>query len=517
MLGIVADYADKMLTLALAVTLLLLLISYFFVGLFKTRRKFDDIPAVGRRWPIVGNLFDMSKTHLVLTEWASKYGPVFRFNLFGEEIVVLNDYESINEALVTRGSDFAGRPHMSRTDYQDRNKHSIVWQTYTPKLQFLRKQIHSSLRMYGGGLDRLQDRCGTEIEQLLSRVEGYKEEAFDPWSLLYDSACNIMLDLALGIRLPYDGEDLARLKEINGLFNHSFGPGSSRILDRLSLLNCLRDEFRALKRAVGLRNKFWIDHKTNGVKDESHLDCVISDLQKLASNKRYAEFTLTESTFKETFTNLILAGTDTTTTALTCLLLILLHQPEVQKQMHAEIDHVIGCTREPTLSDRGSMPYTEACLLETLRYISHVPLAVPHATTCDTLVCGKRVPKDTTVYINLWALHHDENLWHEPWKFDPQRFLDPDGHLLPAHHECRRRLMVFGAGRRVCLGEALAKNRLFLFATSLLQKFQFVQADNIRKVELDPRKFSLGIVLHPEKFQIKAVHRTLNSEDVVLS
>lgn len=51
--------------------------------------------------------------------------------------------------------------------------------------------------MYGGGLDRLQDRCGTEIEQLLSRVEGYKEEAFDPWSLLYDSACNIMLDLVI--------------------------------------------------------------------------------------------------------------------------------------------------------------------------------------------------------------------------------------------------------------------------------------------------------------------------------
>jgi cytochrome P450 len=94
-----------------------------------------------------------------------------------------------------------------------------------------------------------------------------------------------------------------------------------------------------------------------------------------------------------------ISGTDTTTTALTCLLLILLHQPEVQKQMHAEIDHVIGCTREPTLSDRGSMPYTEACLLETLRYISHVPLAVPHATTCDTLVCGKRVPKDTTVSV----------------------------------------------------------------------------------------------------------------------
>lgn len=43
------------------------------------------------------------------------------------------------------------------------------------------------------------------------------------------------------------------------------------------------------------------------------------------------------------------------------------------------------------------MPYLEACVLETLRLISHVPLAVPHATVCDTIVCGKKIPKNTTV------------------------------------------------------------------------------------------------------------------------
>ena len=101
----------------------------------RNSRKYHDIPAVTGRFPVVGNIFDMTKTHLVLTEWAKTYGPIFRFNLFGEEIVVLNSFEAIHEALVSNGSDIAGRPHMYRTEHADRNKNSIVWQTYTPKLK----------------------------------------------------------------------------------------------------------------------------------------------------------------------------------------------------------------------------------------------------------------------------------------------------------------------------------------------------------------------------------------------
>lgn len=286
------------------------------------------------------------------------------------------------------------------------------------------------------------------------------------------------------------------------------------MIDRLPFFSFFQDEYRALKKAVDLRNRFWMEHNNN--ENESHRDSVVSDLKKLSKDFRYNEF-ITESTLKETFTNLILAGTDTTTTALACLLLFLLHRPEIQKRLHTEIDHVIGPSRDPTLLDRASMPYMEACLLETLRYISHVPLAVPHATTCDTHVCGKLIPKNTTVYINLWAMHHDENFWKDPWKFDPNRFLDSEGHLVPAHHECRRRLMVFGAGRRVCLGEALAKNRLFLFAVSLLQKFKFENDDTENIQEIDPRQFSLGIVLHPSKFTIKAVKRTEKFDGVLPS
>ena len=103
--------------------------------LFRHNRKYADIKAVSGRIPIIGNVFDMTRTHLVLTDWAKSYGDIFRFNLYGEEVVVLNSFEAIYEALVSKGSDIAGRPHMYRTEHADRNRNSIVWQTYTPKLK----------------------------------------------------------------------------------------------------------------------------------------------------------------------------------------------------------------------------------------------------------------------------------------------------------------------------------------------------------------------------------------------
>lgn len=59
----------------------------------------------------------------------------------------------------------------------------------------LRKQIHASLRMYGGGLNRLADRCSEDIVQLIARIEQQPDMTFDPWDLIYDSACNIMLNM----------------------------------------------------------------------------------------------------------------------------------------------------------------------------------------------------------------------------------------------------------------------------------------------------------------------------------
>jgi cytochrome P450 len=68
--------------------------------------------------------------------------------------------------------------------------------------------------------------------------------------------------------------------------------------------------------------------------------------------------------------------------------------------------------------------------------------------------------------------------------------------------------MPFGAGRRVCLGEVLAKNRLFLFAAALLQKFSFEAEDPQNLPEVDPRSYEMGLVLHPQRFRLRAMVRS---------
>jgi len=51
------------------------------------------------------------------------------------------------------------------------------------------------MRMYGGGLDRLAGRCVEDINQLLGRISDKPDMTFDPWDLIYDAACNIMLNM----------------------------------------------------------------------------------------------------------------------------------------------------------------------------------------------------------------------------------------------------------------------------------------------------------------------------------
>ncbi|TRZ03607.1 hypothetical protein DNTS_013845, partial [Danionella cerebrum] len=109
-----------------------------------------------------------------------------------------------------------------------------------------------------------------------------------------------------------------------------------------------------------------------------------------------------------------------------------------------------------------------------------------------------RVDKGTRVIINLWSLHHDEKEWKNPELFDPGRFLNEEGDGLCSPSAS---YLPFGAGVRVCLGEALAKMELFLFLAWILQRFTLEVPTGQPLPELQGK---FGVVLQPKRFKVTA-------------
>uniref|UniRef100_A0A8C2ZSG9 Uncharacterized protein n=1 Tax=Cyclopterus lumpus TaxID=8103 RepID=A0A8C2ZSG9_CYCLU len=168
-------------------------------------------------------------------------------------------------------------------------------------------------------------------------------------------------------------------------------------------------------------------------------------------------------------------------------------------RVQEELSRMIG-SRQVQVEDRKNLPFTDAVIHETQRLASIVPI-ISHRTSQDVTFQGHFIKKGTTVIPLLSSVLHDESEWEEPHSFHPAHFLDKDGKFFK-----RDAFMPFSAGRRVCVGESLARMELFIFFVSLLQHFRFTPPSGVSEDELDltPR---VGFTLNPVAHALCAVSR----------
>jgi cytochrome P450 len=163
---------------------------------------------------------------------------------------------------------------------------------------------------------------------------------------------------------------------------------------------------------------------------------------------------------------MILAGHETTATALFWALYLLALDPATQQQVAAEVQ---GATVNGAL-DLDRLKFTRAVVDETMRLYPPVFLIARAAAGPDT-IAGRPVEKNDVILIAPWLLHRHEKLWRDPNAFVPSRFMTgapPD----------RFAYLPFGVGARICIGAhfalveatlALAK-MIGMFRVSLLDK-----------------------------------------------
>jgi cytochrome P450 len=165
----------------------------------------------------------------------------------------------------------------------------------------------------------------------------------------------------------------------------------------------------------------------------------------------------------------MLAGHDTTATALTYSLWILGHHPDVQQRVAAEAA-ALG-DRELTPEDVPRLGYTTQVLHEALR-LCPPAAGVARLATRDIAVDGYRVEAGSLIAVGLYGLHHDPALWDRPLDFDPDRFS-------PENDKARDRwqFLPFLGGGRPCIGEHFARLETTLALATIVRAVQIRSLD----------------------------------------
>ncbi len=165
---------------------------------------------------------------------------------------------------------------------------------------------------------------------------------------------------------------------------------------------------------------------------------------------------------------LLFAGHDTTTTTFTFLIHELGRNPGVRGAVEDELTGMIG-NRAPSadLLDGQALPVLERSLKETLRCYPAAWVG-PRRTTRDVTLAGVPVPAEIGVQYSSWATHHLPELYPDPFRFDPDRFLPEREAALP-----RGAYVPFGGGSRMCLGKRFGEYELRALAAVLLPRVRF--------------------------------------------
>ncbi|XP_041628860.1 steroid 21-hydroxylase isoform X1 [Vulpes lagopus] len=492
-----------------------------------------------------------------------KLGPIYRLRLGLQDVVVLNSKRTIEEAMVRKWVDFAGRPQtpsykLVSLHHQDLSlgDYSLLWKAH--------KKLTRSALLLGirNSMEPLVEQLTQEFCERMRAQAGTPVAIQKEFSLL---TCAIICHLTFGdkedtlVHTFHDCvQDLMRTWEhwsiqmldiipflrVRGAAQTPWVLGGVVRGEQASLPVaapfCPLPQFlpnpglwrlkRALENRDHIVEKQLRQHKESMVAGQwrDMTDYMLQRVGRLRAEEGCGQ--LLEGHVHMSVVDLFIGGTETTATTLSWAVAFLLHHPEIQQRLQEELDRELGPgasgSRVP-YRDPTRLPLLSATVAEVLRLRPVVPLALPHCTTRPSSISGYDIPEGMVVIPNLQGAHLDETVWERPHEFRPGAWwqgrgggcgtragggggqspplLDPGSILLPADRflvpGASPRVLAFGCGARVCLGEPLARLELLVVLAQLLRAFTLMPAAGTLP-SLQPRA-RCGVNLSMQPFQVQ--------------
>ncbi|GAB4856970.1 hypothetical protein Ancab_040510 [Ancistrocladus abbreviatus] len=478
--------------------LLLWIFTHYLLSLLK-RSKINPkrLPPGPFPFPIVGNLFHLgTKPHKSFTELAKVYGPLFTVELGYVTTVVVSSVAIAKEVLQKKDVSFSDRNPPCAVSALNHRESSLAMMPPNAKWRNFRKICNSNIFSVNR-LDASRGLRRKKVQQLLSYVEDCCKAgtAINIGQAGFATSLNFVSNTFFSMDFVDPGSNTAHEFKslISDVLEQASAPNSADFFPFLKMFDPQRI-FRQNEIMFGkmfrifdeLINERMQSRKANDCVDENGdvLD-VLLNICKDGGN----EFQLTD--IPHLLLDLFVAGTDTTSSTLEWAMAELLRNPEKLKKARAELEEVIEKGKLVEEEDFVRLPYLQAIIKETFRLHPVVPLLLPRKVVSNTELYGFIIPKNTQVFVNVWAMGRDESLWKDANLFEPERFMDSNIDVKGRDFE----LIPFGTGRRICPGLPLAHRMLHCVLGSLLHLFDWKLEDGITPENIDmDDKFGFTLV-----------------------
>ncbi|KAK7906668.1 hypothetical protein WMY93_015280 [Mugilogobius chulae] len=464
----------------------------------------DPGPPGPKPLPLLGNILqlDLKRPYLTLSKLSQQYGSVFTVWLGPHKVVVLSGYKTVKEALVKNAVVFGERGLLPIfVGNNAKNCRGVKWSNSEPWKEVRRFALFN-LRDFGMGKKSLESRICEEAQCLCEVVKSFKGKPFDTKAPVNCAISNVICSLVYGSRFDYDDPEFTTLVS-HALQNmHLTSTPSIQIYNLYPWLGRLvpnRNKIYKFREKMSNQNLKFFKRLRETLNPQMCRGFVDAFLLRQSKESGVPDTPFHEENLVQTVMQLFSAGTDSTATTLRWTLLLMAKYPHIQDQVREEITRVIGA-RQVKLEDRKYLSFTDAVIHETQRLINVIPLALPHETNQDITFQGHFIKKGTTIWPLLTSVHHDESEWEKPHSFYPEHFLNKDGSF-----KKRDAFMPFSAGRRICLGEGLARMELFIVFVTLMQRFQFTAPPGVTEEDLDLTAQRGLAIRHPMPHELCAV------------